>query len=806
MAKELLMGNAAIALGAIRAGVGLVAGYPGTPSTEVLETIAKHGADGIYVEWSVNEKAALEVGAGAAHCGKRVLVTMKQVGLNVAGDPLMSLAYIGVKGGMVVLVADDPGPISSQTEQDTRSFAQYSKLPIFDPSSPEEAYFMIEEAFAYSEKYSTPVLFRPTTRVCHACAVVDTQKAVVTNRDGEFARDPKLVIFPRLSYAAHLNIEKRNPEIGRDFSSYHRNVLRKGGRLGVATGGISYAYLSEVLPKDTALLKIATAFPFPEDLAVDFLSGLDEVLVIEELDPVIERALLQLAGKNGINISIIGKLTGHVQAAGENTPESVKKQISEFLSIPVMESDCHKLPELPMRPPVLCAGCPHRASFYAVKQAMKGEQAVFCGDIGCYTLGNAMPINMVDTCLCMGAGVTMAQGIARSVPSVKTFAFIGDSTFFHTGIPGIVNAIYNQTDFTLVVLDNSTTAMTGHQPHPGTGRTMMGEIVEKLSIEEVLKGLGVKSIKIVDPLNLEEAVAAAADCKNISGVSAIIYRSPCIAVVKNKRSLAVDAEKCTGCKKCARELGCPALIKNGGKIAIDSSMCTACGLCTKICGFNAIKKAEEAASKPAVIEPDATIAEDEKKPLKELNCLLCGVGGQGTVLASKLLAKCAMNRDLFVRTAETIGMAQRGGSVVSHVRIGAPGISPLIPMKKADLIIAFEPGEAVRCLPYLKPEGSVVLSTAAIKPVTDTLSKSEYSGQAMVDFLKQSVKSLYMVDGAEICRSIGAQKVLNMVLLGAAASSGALGFTTAELLKAAEEIIPHKYISINRQALSAGKI
>lgn len=337
------MGNAAIGLGAIRAGVGVVSGYPGTPSTEVLETIAKARPGDVYVEWSVNEKVALEVAAGAAYTGKRALVTMKQVGLNVASDPLMSLAYIGVKGGMVVLVADDPGPISSQTEQDTRTFAQYSKLPVFDPATPEEAYYMIGEAFDYSEKYGTPVLFRPTTRVCHACAVIDVEEARREIPAGHFEKDPRWVIFPKLSLQAHARIEARNPEIARDFSAYSRNAAETYGAGGaqakrvIVTGGVNAMYVKEALhalgDPDTRVLKIATPFPFPESLAEKFLAGAEEVLCVEELDPVLERALLMLCGKRHLPVTVRGKLTDDVQAAGENTNESVKAVLAAYLGL-----------------------------------------------------------------------------------------------------------------------------------------------------------------------------------------------------------------------------------------------------------------------------------------------------------------------------------------------------------------------------------------------------------------------------------------------------------------------------------------
>ncbi len=590
MEKQFLMGNQAIGLGAIHAGVQVVAGYPGTPSTEILETIAKNNPGDIYVEWSVNEKAALEVAAGAAYAGARTLVTMKQVGLNVASDPLMSLAYVGVKGGMVVAVADDPGPISSQTEQDTRHFAQFSKLPVFDPSSPEEAYEMIADAFEYSEKYHTPVLFRPTTRVCHGCASIAIDAIRQVRKPEGFIKDSsRWVIFPRLSFQSHKRIEARNPRIGEDFSSYRFNRLTGSGKRGIATGGISYEYTREVLGDGPVkLFKVATPHPFPEKLALEFLDGLEEVLVIEELDPVIERELTYLCGKHHLNVTIRGKLTGDIQPAGENTVESVREAVSRFLEIPYEAPEMPTLPEMPARPPVLCAGCPHRASFYAVKQAMKGRKAVFSGDIGCYTLGNAQPLDMVDTCLCMGADVTMAQGLHRVEPDAVNFSFIGDSTFFASGITGVVNAVYNQTDIVLIVLDNSTTAMTGHQPHPGTGVTMMGDVSQKISIPAVLEAVGVKHVVTVDPLDLKAAVEAVKQAADVKGVSAVIFKSPCISVTKPSGLYTVDKEKCIGCQKCIRELGCPAITMEDKKALIEPSLCYGCSICAQVCPVGAI--------------------------------------------------------------------------------------------------------------------------------------------------------------------------------------------------------------------------
>jgi indolepyruvate ferredoxin oxidoreductase alpha subunit len=614
MPKKLLMGNEAIALGAMRAGVRVVTGYPGTPSTEVLETVAKHNDGSVYVEWSVNEKTALEVAAGAALAGARVMVTMKQVGLNVASDPLMSLNYIGVKGGMVIVVADDPGPISSQTEQDTRHFAQHAKLALFDPSTPEEAYTMIADAFAHSEKYGAPVLFRPTTRVCHSCASVEMLDDLPKSAPAGFVKDSKWVIFPRLAYANHFKIEKNLQAMRDEFSGYEQNILSGGGKKGIASGGVSYAYTREALQNgsfanaDYKLLRIAT-FPFPEKRALEFLQGLDEVLVIEELDPVIENELIRLCGLYYLNVKILGKGSGHIPVAGENTPDSVTKAVDNFLldsatnqhePTRTTEScrstgscgswlDKGEAPPLPVRPPVLCAGCPHRASFFAVKEAAKGKSAVFSGDIGCYTLGNAQPLNMVDTCLCMGAGITVAQGLQRVEPDTLYFAFIGDSTFFHTGIPGIINAVYNQTDIIVVVLDNATTAMTGNQPHPGMGVTMMNTKTEKISIEKIVTALNVAAVVKVNPFDQKAAKDAVRALIAQKGVRVLLFEAPCIAIAKSGMKTAVDAAKCTGCKLCLHKLGCPAISLEDGKAQINAVLCAGCGLCASVCAAGAIK-------------------------------------------------------------------------------------------------------------------------------------------------------------------------------------------------------------------------
>ena len=654
MAKQMIMGNQAIALGALKAGVNLVAGYPGTPSSEIIEFISKYKSKtGTYVEWSVNEKAAAEVAAGASYAGSRTLITMKQVGLNVASDPVMCLSYVGVKGGMVIVSADDPGPISSQTEQDTRNFAQYSKLPCFDPSTPLEAYEMIQEAFELSEKYNTPVLLRPTTRVDHAYESMDFPELGPCRKRGEFEKDSKRwVIFPRASYLNHKRIFERNEKtLPAEFSKSKWNFIQtsRNTNLGdvkavlrsktagtgttnstkpgnsstcaIAAGGISYCYLMEALSilgiKDIPVLKIGTPYPFPKPLAEEFLKSHEQIVVFEELDPVIEENLIKIAGYAHVNCQIRGKLDGTVPEAGELSVEIISEIVKKLLdnkgnavlqsktagtgTTSTSQTENPAPVPLPIRPPVLCAGCPHRGAFYAVKQAMKGKKTVYCGDIGCYTLGNAMPLDMTDTCLCMGADITMAQGFYHNEPDRYCFSFIGDSTFFASGITGVVNAVYNQSHQTICILDNSTTAMTGHQPHPGTGVTMMGEIVEKISIEKILEGIGVSPIIQVNPFDQKAAVEAVQKASEASGVSAIIFKAPCIAIAQKvgwekPHTLSVNADKCIGCRKCINELGCPALsvsmTKNAkGKqlVEIDKSLCTGCSLCSQVCPVKAIE-------------------------------------------------------------------------------------------------------------------------------------------------------------------------------------------------------------------------
>ena len=630
MTKKLLMGNEAFAHAALEAGVRVVAGYPGTPSSELIETVAKLHASGaalgVHVEWSTNEKSALELLAGASYAGARCLFTCKQVGLNVASDPLMSLNYVGVKGGLVLFVADDPGPISSQTEQDTRRFAAFAKIPVLDPSTPDEGFAMMKEAFELSERYRTPVIVRPTTRINHASTffdVADATDARLVPPEG-FERDPKWIIFPRRAYEAHGEINERLRAIAHDFHAEpalaafnpiaQTNASRETGapRLGIVAGGVSEAYAREALrmleERGVELpayrfWQVGTPYPFPEETAARFVEGLDQVLVLEELDHVLEDELLRFAGRTHAALEVRGRLTGDARDRGENDVDDIAARIASFLGVPGAVPDASAAAAcdepLPVRPPVLCAGCPHRGSFYAVKRALGKAPAVLCGDIGCYTLGNAKPLDAVDTCLCMGAGITMAQGFAVAEPGKKHVAFVGDSTFFASGLPGIVNAVYNGHDVTVCVLDNATTAMTGSQPHPGTGVTLMGPKRTPVSIERVLQAVGFECIVHADPLDLDASVAAATEALAFEGPSAILFESPCVQLVRPGAPAAVDADACTGCKKCITEIGCPGIGFDGdargpksgerGQAFVDASLCNGCGLCVQVCPFDALR-------------------------------------------------------------------------------------------------------------------------------------------------------------------------------------------------------------------------
>lgn len=656
--RRLCMGNEAVALAAIEAGVNVACGYPGTPSTEIVETIARNNPDkAIHVEWSTNEKAALELAAGASYAGARVIMTCKQVGMNVASDPFMSLAYIGVNGGLVVVVADDPGPISSQTEQDSRQFAQFAHVPVLDPATPEEAYAMTLYAFDLSERYGTPVILRPTTRVDHGCASIDVPADLASlprHAVEGFKKDPRWVIFPPLSNRAHTRMSRQLPQIAHEFCSSPLNRLDESVRddyelyLGIACGGDSRGYVREALGylEEAAgrngcelpsyrLFEVGTPYPFPEGMGRDFLLGLADALVVEELEPVIERSLIGLTGPVAADAYMIncptvvhGRLDGTTPVAGEYSTELLVRVIARFFGMPELADDVLAGGEegwetapaelLVARPPVLCAGCPHRASFMTVKEAVGRRRAVYTGDIGCYTMGCNAPLNTTDTCLCMGAGVTIAQGIgtaARLSGDDETFhiGFVGDSTFFASAMTGLANAVYNRHRMVLCVLDNSTTAMTGSQPHPGTGVTLMGTRSKPIDIVAVCEALGVDSVETADPFDHESALAAAKRALECPGVSVVVFRSPCVQLFRALPPVEVDESRCRGCRRCVRDTGCPALSMRmpeaageegaegaggaGGTPAapgratatVDASLCYGCDLCVRLCAFDAIE-------------------------------------------------------------------------------------------------------------------------------------------------------------------------------------------------------------------------
>ena len=637
MTKKLLMGNEAIAHAALEAGVRVVAGYPGTPSSEIVETVAKLHASGsahdVHVEWSTNEKTALELLFGASLAGARCLYTSKQMGLNVASDALMSLNYVSVRGGLVLVVADDPGPISSQTEQDTRRFAAFAKVPVLDPATPEQAFAMVKAAFELSERFHTPVIVRPTTRVDHASTFIEVEDETFARPvpEGGFEHDAsKWVIFPKRAYEARGEIWDRLHEIEDVFSTdpeyraFNERVDADDAVFGIVAGGVSAAYAREALRivedrvKMAGLempacrfMQIGTPYPFPAEAFGEFAAGLSDVLVLEELDFVLEEALTLWAGRTHAHLNVHGKLTGEARNRGENDVDDIAARIEKFLglsgrlrmwrrnegqeneSAPFVEPE-----KLPNRPPMLCPGCPHRGSFYALKQALRGEQAVICGDIGCYTLGNAQPLNAVDTCLCMGAGISMAQGISIVDSDKKAIAVVGDSTFFASGMPGLANAAYNGHDITVMVLDNATTAMTGNQPHPGTGQTLMGEDNEPLSIESVLLANGFNRVYHANPLDKDASIVAAKAAIEYEGPTAVVFESPCIKFIDTQEPVMIDPTICTGCKKCITEIGCPGIgfnplaegMRSGdrGQAFIDTDLCNGCDLCIQVCPFKAI--------------------------------------------------------------------------------------------------------------------------------------------------------------------------------------------------------------------------
>lgn len=598
MTLKLLMGNEAIAYGAAEAGVQVATAYPGTPSSEVLSTLANLSSEkGFYAEWSVNEKVALETAAGAAYAGARSLAAMKQVGLNVASDPLMSLAYIGVKGGLVLVVADDPGPHSSQTEQDTRLFARFAKLPVLDPATPREAKEMTMYAFELSEKLSLPVILRPTTRTCHACQDIEIQDGSAKSQPiSGFQRSPDWVIFPNLSARKHvwLNGQQEAARVSFESSSFNQLTTSEHSDVGIIACGVSYNYCMEALQLtglEASVLKIGTPYPLPAGPVLKLLQQSKKILVIEEQEPVVEDQVAALAWKNRSTTIISGKNDGLVPREGELNVNKVRTILENFFGRQQEKFETAAAPELPLRTPVLCAGCSHRASFYILKEAARGNDTLFAGDIGCYTLGAMAPLYTTDTCLCMGASTSIAAGLSRVEPHRKQVAFLGDSTFFHSGIPGLINAVHNSANITLVILDNSTTAMTGHQPHPGLNRTALGPTNKVINIERMAEACGAEFVRVVDPFDLSAALQVAKEALAFDGVSVLIMQRECIAQMKKGHHRRINPDQCTGCGACIDELGCPAIGKPAGTPEILDN-CFGCGFCDQVCPVGAIEEVE----------------------------------------------------------------------------------------------------------------------------------------------------------------------------------------------------------------------
>lgn len=575
--KAVLSGNEAIARGAFESGVRVATAYPGTPSTEILENISIY--PDIYTGWSPNEKVALEVGFGSSLGGARTLVAMKHVGVNVAADPLMTLSYTGINAGLILVSADDPGMHSSQNEQDNRYFARMAKIPMLEPSDSQECKDFVGIGLEISEEFDTPVLLRTTTRISHSRSVVEMGDVKTTELKPYKKNKEKYVMLPAFARHRHPLVEKRLEKLKEYAEKTELNRIEWGSKeKGIVTSGVAYQYVKEALP-DASILKLGLSYPLPEKLLKAFAAEVKEIIVVEELEPFLEEQL-EIMG-----IKVKGKSL--FTPLGELTPELVATKIG-IISREIPSSDKNR--ELPLRPPILCPGCSHRGIFYTLKRL----KLRVTGDIGCYTLGALPPLEAMDTCLCMGASIGAALGMEKADPEAwkNTVAVIGDSTFFHSGITPLLDVVYNRGKTTVIIIDNLTTAMTGHQEHPGTGKTIKGENTYQVSLEELAKGLGVQRVQTVNPLELEKLKEVIERELKAPEPSVIIARHPCALKQKKTRTMEVIAEECTGCKVCLR-LGCPAMSLDHGteekKVQIDGNLCNGCGLCYQLCRQDAIR-------------------------------------------------------------------------------------------------------------------------------------------------------------------------------------------------------------------------
>ena len=619
--RAVLLGNEAIARGAIEAGVAVATAYPGTPSTEIVESLAEVARDlGIYVEWSVNEKVAFETALAAAMCGCRALTAMKHVGLNVAADPLMSSAYTGVEEGFVIVTADDPSMWSSQNEQDNRIYGLHAYIPVFEPGTPKEAKELTRYVFEFSSRMKHPAILRSTTRISHTRVVIDLGPIPRPVCRGSFPKDPKrFVLVPAHARELRLELLKRWERIREEVEYCPFNCVEGDGRLLIIAAGISYAYAREALDMLNAwsrarLLKLSSVVPIPRKTVLKALSDAEKVLIIEELEPVVEMQVKSIVAEEGLRIEVHGKdLVGYPY---EMTMERALRAIARFLEVdyslpqPVAEEPPKDM--VFPRPPQLCPGCPYRPLYYALRRvvdrlnAERGQEhePVFCGDIGCYTLGLNPPFRLHDTCIEMGGSIGLANGFARFERNRIPIAIIGDSTFFHAGVPPLINAVYNRNPMLVIVLDNRITAMTGHQPNPSTGVTAMGEETKTLRPEDIARAIGVEAVYVVDPTNIaetEKVLREAIDYVEKSRAPAVVVsRRLCslVAVRRIRRAglevpkYVVDPEKCRGCGVCYNKFACPAIRPrdppNDMRAVIDPELCVGCGVCEQVCPFHAI--------------------------------------------------------------------------------------------------------------------------------------------------------------------------------------------------------------------------
>lgn len=592
--RELLLGNDAITRGLVEAGVRVAATYPGTPSSEIgnnLERIASE--NNMFFEFSSNEKIAMEVAAAAAMAGVRSFVFMKHVGVNVAADPMMTLAYSGIRGGMLILSADDPSAHSSQNEQDNRYYATLSMLPMLEPSTPAEAKEIIKKGFRISEELTLPVIFRTTTRVNHARGIVSIGEVEKTAEKGHFEKDPKrFVNVPANARTNRLRLLELNKKAMELSETSDLNFIDGKSDVGVITSGVSYTYAKECL-SGVSILKIGFTNPLPEKKIAAFMKDKKKIIVIEELEPFLEDQVLRIASQNKINVPVYGKRSGHLPREFEYSPDIMKK-LSHLVKVketakPLGKADI----QLPSRPPTLCAGCPHRGIFAALKKATAKKDVIFSSDIGCYSLGAQAPFQTADLIMCMGGGMGAAGGFSEATDQ-KVISIIGDSTFFHSGIPPLMSARFNGHKFTAVILDNRTTAMTGHQPNPGTGRDHGGRKTEGQSIEAIVKAIGIEFIETVDPYDVKKTMDAVKKAVDYDGVSVIISKQACPLELKRHKALVpkvseVNQEKCIRCFTCVSTIACPALIKMDGNVNVDKTQCIGCEMCNSVCPKSAIE-------------------------------------------------------------------------------------------------------------------------------------------------------------------------------------------------------------------------